>query len=74
MLTSRTLFQSDSQSSLLLCTRDPGPVTAEQAHEAMQVHLECAVDTCRVRRRARDTLVEQNRMVLDQRAHQTGVR
>ncbi|MEU4416049.1 hypothetical protein [Nocardia salmonicida] len=38
----------------------------------MQVHLECAVDTCRSRRRARATLVEQNRMVLDERAQQAG--
>lgn len=58
--------------ALLLCGRDPGPLTVEQAHRAMQVHLECAVDTCRSRRRARNTLVEQNRMVLDQRAQQAG--
>lgn len=58
--------------ALLLCGRDPGPLTVEQAHRAMQVHLECAVDTCRSRRRARNTLVEQNRMVLDGRAQQAG--
>ncbi|MFE9785785.1 hypothetical protein ACFYO7_10435 [Nocardia salmonicida] len=57
-------------SAILLCGRDPGPLTVEQAHRAMQVHLECAVDTCRSRRRARTTLVEQNRMVLDERAQQ----
>ncbi|MFD3594355.1 hypothetical protein ACFWU5_16650 [Nocardia sp. NPDC058640] len=69
MLTSRTLFQSDS---LLMCNRDPGPLTAQQAHRAMQVHLECGVDTCRCRRRARTTLVELNRMVLDERAEKVG--
>ncbi|PKV82356.1 hypothetical protein [Nocardia fluminea] len=56
--------------AILLCGRDPGPLTAQQAHRAMQVHLECAVDTCRSRRRARATLVEQKRMVLDERAQQ----
>lgn len=34
----------------------------------MQVHLYCSVDLCRVRRRARQTLVESRRMVLDERA------
>lgn len=53
---------------LRFCHRDPGELTAEQAHRAMQVHLECDVDTCRTRRRARTTLVEQKRMVLDDRA------
>lgn len=55
---------------LLFCNRDPGPLTAENAHKVMQVHLECEVDTCRARRRARNTLVELKRMVLDERAQQ----
>lgn len=50
------------------CRSDPGPLTEEQAHRAMQVHLYCSVDLCRVRRRARQTLVESRRMVLDERA------
>ncbi|WP_378737082.1 hypothetical protein [Nocardia brasiliensis] len=47
---------------------DPGELTPEQAHRAMQVHLNCDVDVCRARRRARRTLVEARRMVLDERA------
>jgi hypothetical protein len=47
---------------------DPGKLTPEQAHRAMQIHLECSVDLCRVRRPARHTLVEAKLMVLDQRA------
>ncbi len=50
------------------CRADPGPMTTEQAHLAMQVHLECSVDRCRVRRRARCKLVKERRMVLDERA------
>ncbi|WP_406272310.1 hypothetical protein OH799_32510 [Nocardia sp. NBC_00881] len=50
------------------CGADPGPMTTAQAHKAMQVHLECSVDRCRVRRRARNTLVDNGRMVLDERA------
>lgn len=74
MLSSRKIFQSDSQTALLLCNRDPGALTADSAHKAMQVHLECEVDTCRVRRRARNTLVDLKRMVLDERALQVGAR
>lgn len=51
--------------SIWFCQVDPGMLTTQQAHEAMQIHLECEVDTCRVRCRARTTLVEQQRMVLD---------
>ncbi|WP_062983369.1 hypothetical protein [Nocardia anaemiae] len=50
------------------CRRDPGALTEQQAHRAMQVHLYCSVDSCKVRRRARQTLVESRRMVLDERA------
>lgn len=50
------------------CCADPGAMTVEQAHRAMQVHLECLVEVCRVRRRARRTLVAAGRMVLDERA------
>ncbi|MFI5778339.1 hypothetical protein [Nocardia sp. NPDC051570] len=53
---------------LLGCGVDPGVMTVEHAHAAMQVHLECAVDTCKVRRRARAVLVEEGRCVLDERA------
>lgn len=50
------------------CHHDPGDLSKEQAHRAMQVHLYCSVDICKVRRRARQTLVESRRMVLDERA------
>lgn len=55
-------------SNIADCGTDPGPLTPEQAHRAMQVHLDCGVDLCRVRRRARQTLVEARLMVLDERA------
>ncbi|MFD3510057.1 hypothetical protein [Nocardia sp. NPDC058666] len=54
--------------ALLSCGSDPGPMEPEQAHAAMQLHLDCTVDECRVRRRARKTLVEAGRCVLDERA------
>ncbi|MFC4373943.1 hypothetical protein ACFO5K_07485 [Nocardia halotolerans] len=54
--------------ALLGCGADPGPMQAEQAHAAMQLHLDCTVDECRVRRRARDTLVESGHCVLEERA------
>ncbi|WP_040814862.1 hypothetical protein [Nocardia concava] len=50
------------------CHTDPGKLTVAQAHTAMQSHLECGVDTCRVRGRARNTLVAAGCMVLDPRA------
>ncbi|WP_280362413.1 hypothetical protein [Nocardia wallacei] len=53
---------------VLACHTDPGPLSPEQAHRIMQRHLDCGVDICRMRRRARHTLVEARRMVLDQRA------
>ncbi|GAB2697847.1 hypothetical protein [Nocardia thraciensis] len=53
---------------LLRCGSDPGVLDAEQAHAAMQLHIDCTVDTCRVRRRARTVLVESGRCVLDERA------
>ncbi|MFE2998782.1 hypothetical protein ACFXG4_27735 [Nocardia sp. NPDC059246] len=53
------------------CYSDPGKLTAAQAHTAMQLHLGCGVDTCRVRRRARTALVAAGRMVLDPRATRT---
>lgn len=53
------------------CYSDPGELTAAQAHTAMQLHLGCGVDTCRVRRRARTALVAAGRMVLDPRATRT---
>ncbi|GEM31225.1 hypothetical protein NN3_22320 [Nocardia neocaledoniensis NBRC 108232] len=54
--------------ALLGCGTDPGPMDAEQAHAAMQLHLDCTVDECRVRRRARTTLVDAGHCVLEQRA------
>lgn len=53
---------------LLRCGTEPVLMTVEQAHAAMQLHLDCTVETCRVRRRARATLVEEGRCVLDERA------
>ncbi|MCX4096437.1 hypothetical protein [Nocardia sp. alder85J] len=53
---------------LLRCGSDPGVMSVDQAHAAMQLHLDCTVDTCRVRRRARAVLVESGRCVLDERA------
>lgn len=50
------------------CCADPGPMNTTQAHRAMQVHIECSVDRCRVRRCARNALVDNGRMVLDERA------
>lgn len=55
------------------CHTDPGDLTADRAHRAMQVHLACGTDRCRVRRRARDALVATGRMVLDPRATPTSV-
>lgn len=52
----------------LSCGNDPGQLSVHASHELMQIHLWCSVDTCRVRRRARTTLVESGRMVLDERA------
>jgi len=43
-------------------------MTTRQAHSAMQLHLDCTVDRCLVRRRARATLVEAGKCVLDERA------
>ncbi|WP_328398617.1 hypothetical protein [Nocardia sp. NBC_00416] len=56
--------------TLLDCGDDPGVMTLDQAHSAMQLHLDCTVDECRVRRRARSTLVDSGRCVLDNRALQ----
>ncbi|RMI34416.1 hypothetical protein EBN03_06260 [Nocardia stercoris] len=53
---------------LLGCHTDPGPLTVQQAHAAMQLHLDCTVDTCRIRRAARTVLVESRHCVLDERA------
>ncbi|MEV0684818.1 hypothetical protein AB0I35_13235 [Nocardia sp. NPDC050378] len=55
--------------SIWFCHVAPRALTVQEAHDAMQVHLECDVKTCRVRRRARAKLVETKRMVLDPRAH-----
>ncbi|MEV2221474.1 hypothetical protein AB0E01_16530 [Nocardia vinacea] len=54
--------------SLLACGNDPGVLTTEQAHAAMQLHIDCTIDRCRVRRAARTTLVEAGKCVLDERA------
>jgi hypothetical protein len=52
----------------LACGNDPGVLTNQQAHAAMQLHIDCTVDRCLVRRAARTTLVEAGRCVLDERA------
>ncbi|WP_225729955.1 MULTISPECIES: hypothetical protein [unclassified Nocardia] len=62
MLVTKTIF------SFTDCRTDPGELTPAQAHRAMQVHLACSVELCKVRRRARQTLVEARLMVLDERA------
>ncbi|MEV0293155.1 hypothetical protein [Nocardia sp. NPDC050710] len=62
------MFVTQIVSNLVDCHADPGELTAAQAHRAMQVHLNCSVERCRVRRRARQTLVEARLMVLDERA------
>ncbi|MEU2034705.1 hypothetical protein [Nocardia amamiensis] len=62
------MYGTEVFSVLANCARDPGELTAGQAHRAMQVHLDCSVELCRVRRRARRTLVEARLMVLDERA------
>lgn len=54
--------------ALLTCGTDPGELTVLQAHAGMQLHLDCTVDRCLVRRRARTTLVEAGKCVLDTRA------
>ncbi|MEU7629901.1 hypothetical protein AB0C34_07935 [Nocardia sp. NPDC049220] len=54
--------------ALLACEVDPGILTVEQAHAAMQLHIDCTVDRCQVRRRARTTLVQAGKCVLDARA------
>ncbi len=62
------MYGMESFSVLSNCARDPGERSAGQAHRAMQVHLDCSVESCRVRRRARRTLVEARSMVSDERA------
>lgn len=62
------MFVASIISAIADCRTDPGNLTPAQAHRAMQIHLECSVDQCRVRRRARQILVEAKLMVLDQRA------
>ncbi len=62
------MFVTRIISTISPCSIDPGALTPDQAHRAMQVHLNCSVDMCRMRRRARRTLVEARRMVLDERA------
>ncbi len=62
------MFVTHIVSAITDCHADPGELSAPQAHRAMQIHLHCSVELCRVRRRARRTLVEARRMVLDERA------
>ncbi|MGN2635157.1 hypothetical protein ACWEKT_04110 [Nocardia takedensis] len=63
-------YPGSRAATLLNCAGDPGVLTDEQAHTAMQLHLDCTVDRCLVRRRARTTLVEAGKCVLDGRALQ----
>ncbi|NNH73102.1 hypothetical protein HLB23_25115 [Nocardia uniformis] len=53
------------------CYTDPGELTTAQAHTAMQLHLGCGTNNCRVRWRARTALVAAGHMVLDARATRT---
>lgn len=53
---------------LWVCAHDPGEMTDHEAHLAMQVHLDCELWACAVRRRGRETLVESGAMILDVRA------
>ncbi|MFI9506256.1 hypothetical protein [Nocardia sp. NPDC052566] len=62
------MFVTSIISAITDCRTDPGELTREQAHRAMQVHLYCSVEVCKVRRRARQILVEARLMVLDERA------
>jgi hypothetical protein len=43
----------------------PGPMEVDFAHRVMQLHLECPITICGLKRQARDTLVDEKRMVLD---------
>lgn len=69
--TTETVTAGYSVRGLWSCYTDPGDLTTAQAHTAMQLHLGCGVNTCRVRRRARTALVAAGRMVLDPRAART---
>ncbi|NNH73129.1 hypothetical protein HLB23_25255 [Nocardia uniformis] len=69
--TTETVPAGYSVRGLWSCYADPGALTAAQAHTAMQLHLGCGVNTCRVRRRARTALVTDGRMVLEARATRT---
>ncbi|SUA78931.1 Uncharacterised protein [Nocardia otitidiscaviarum] len=62
------LIPAELMMYILDCTTDPGELTPEQSHQAMQLHMCCTVDDCRVRRRARQILVDAGQMVLDDRA------
>ncbi|MBF6464934.1 hypothetical protein IU427_07010 [Nocardia beijingensis] len=62
------MYGTELFSVLSNCTKDPGELTTGRAHRAMQVHRDCSVQMCRVRRRARRRLVEAGVMVLDERA------
>ncbi|MFD3463788.1 hypothetical protein ACFWVM_29080 [Nocardia fluminea] len=48
-----------------VCAHDPGEMTEQEAHLAMQVHIDCEHWACAVRRRGRTTLVDSRAMVLD---------
>jgi len=46
------------------CSTPARPLTIDQAHRAMQVHLECAIDHCGCKRAAQSALVGAGRMRL----------
>jgi len=47
---------------LASCSAPAQPLTVDQAHRAMQIHLECAIDNCGCKRAAQSALVEAGRM------------
>jgi hypothetical protein len=47
------------------CDLTPQHLTVEQAHELMQVHLDCNTNICRQRRAALNLLVGEGRYILD---------
>lgn len=48
--------------TLASCAAPAGPLTVGEAHRAMQIHLECVIDTCGCKRAAWTTLVEEGRI------------
>jgi hypothetical protein len=49
------------------CALDPGFLSITEARQGTQAHTECAIDQCRVHRRARDVLPDQDAIITDSR-------